>query len=377
MKNQMYKFRAVLIITLANLFISSSIFAQSPQKMSYQVVIRNSSNALVQNTKVGMQISILQGTAEGVPVYTETQAPTTNANGLASIELGTGIPTHDFSLIDWADGPYFIKTETDPAGGTNYTITGTSQLLSVPYALHAKTAEKISNLTNPVNAQDPATKAYVDMIKTNIRNFQDHVGFFGSIDPHDGTIYEAVKIGDQFWMTENLKVTHYANGEEIPFVSDDSDWVRQIKTGAYCFNNNDENNESDTYGALYNYTAALNVCPDGWHLPTKADWDLLDTFLGPDGGSKLADNAPLWHSGDLVDDIQFGETGFSALPGGVRYGDDGSFHDFIGASGYWWCATEYPGNTFAYARQITYENTSFTETWTDKLDGMSVRCVRD
>jgi len=119
------------------LFITVSVWAQSPQKMSYQAVIRNSSNQLVANQKVGMQITILQGSATGTEVYSETQTPTTNANGLVSIEIGGGT---GFSSIDWSTGSYFIKTETDPTGGNAYTITGTSQLLSVPYALYAKTS---------------------------------------------------------------------------------------------------------------------------------------------------------------------------------------------------------------------------------------------
>jgi hypothetical protein len=115
--------------------------------MSYQAVIRNSANALVTSTSIGMRISILQGSASGTEVYAETQTPTTNANGLVNIEIGNGA---GFATINWANGPYFIKTETDPTGGTNYTITGTSQLLSVPYSLNAKTAETAdyNNLTN-------------------------------------------------------------------------------------------------------------------------------------------------------------------------------------------------------------------------------------
>ncbi|MFN5627818.1 MAG: hypothetical protein ACK48W_00905, partial [Bacteroidota bacterium] len=97
--------------------------------MSYQAVIRDNSNALVTNQVVGMQISILQGSANGTAVYTETQTPTTNTNGLASIEIGSGnLVSGNFATINWANGPYFIKTETDPTGSTNYTITGTSQL---------------------------------------------------------------------------------------------------------------------------------------------------------------------------------------------------------------------------------------------------------
>ena len=127
-----------LIFTLVSVITFSMVFAQAPNKMSYQAVVRNSQNALVSNQSVGMRVSILQGTASGSAVYVETHTTTTNNNGLASIEIGGGAPvTSAFSAINWANGPYFVKTETDPTGGTNYSISGTSQLLSVPYALFA------------------------------------------------------------------------------------------------------------------------------------------------------------------------------------------------------------------------------------------------
>ncbi len=125
-------------------FQSQQIVAQSPEKMSYQAVVRDANNDLIINQSAGMRISILQGSTSGTSVYSETQNPTTNANGLVSIEIGTGTTSDDFSTVDWANGPYFIKTETDPTGGTNYSITGTSQLMSVPYALHAKTAGSVA-----------------------------------------------------------------------------------------------------------------------------------------------------------------------------------------------------------------------------------------
>ncbi len=125
-----------LFMLVAALLITVNVFAQAPQKMSYQAVLRNSSSTLITSAPVGMKISILQGSSTGTTVYAETQMPTTNTNGLASLEIGTGtVLSGNFATINWANGPYFIKTETDPVGGTNYTITGTNELMSVPYAL--------------------------------------------------------------------------------------------------------------------------------------------------------------------------------------------------------------------------------------------------
>ncbi len=168
-----------IVILCAALFMAIGVFAQAPEKMSYQAVVRNSSDALVSNQQVGMQISILQGSPTGTAVYVETQTPTTNANGLVSVEFGNGtVVSGTFASIDWANGSYFIKTETDPTGGTNYTITGTSQMMSVPYALHAKTAETV---TGTITETDPVfsawNKDYNDL--TNKPNFQDSINTYG------------------------------------------------------------------------------------------------------------------------------------------------------------------------------------------------------
>ncbi len=138
-KNYFINKTLLLLTAFLNLH---SIQAQAPQKMSYQAILRNASNALITNTVVGMKISVLQGNITGTVSYAETQTPTSNVNGLVTIEIGTGTPvTNTFATINWANGPYFIKTETDPSGGTNYTISGTSQLLSVPYALFSANAQ--------------------------------------------------------------------------------------------------------------------------------------------------------------------------------------------------------------------------------------------
>ena len=149
------------ITLIALLFCSFTIlFAQAPQKMSYQAVIRKTDGSLVVNTSVGIKISILQGSANGTAAYVETQTTTTNANGLATLAIGGGTPiTGTFAGINWASGTYFIKTEADLLGGSNYTISGTSQLLSVPYALYAGSSQGKTSIVitgNITNAQAAA-----------------------------------------------------------------------------------------------------------------------------------------------------------------------------------------------------------------------------
>jgi hypothetical protein len=117
-----------------------TIFAQSPDLMTYQAVLRDAENHLLTNQSVAIQLSILQTTPNGTSVYTEIHTLNTNANGLVSLEIGDGVSGDDFSLIDWSAGPFYLKSETDPAGGTNYSITTTTQLLSVPYAKYADKA---------------------------------------------------------------------------------------------------------------------------------------------------------------------------------------------------------------------------------------------
>jgi len=126
---------------LAASLVSTFAFAQVQDAMSYQAIIRNSSNELVKSQNVGMRFSILKGSASGPVIYSETQTQTTNINGLVTVKIGAGtFVSGSYSTIDWGADTYFIKIETDPTGTANYTITGTSQLLSVPYALYAKTS---------------------------------------------------------------------------------------------------------------------------------------------------------------------------------------------------------------------------------------------
>jgi hypothetical protein len=159
-----------IIIFATMLLLAITITAQVPNKMSYQAVVRNSSNNLVVNQQIGVKISILKTSTTGVPVYIETQTTTTNQNGLMSIIIGNGNSSYNISDVNWTNGSYFIKTETDPEGGTNYIITGISQMLSVPYALHAKTAESISGTITETDPVFGASEAK-NITSSNITNW--------------------------------------------------------------------------------------------------------------------------------------------------------------------------------------------------------------
>lgn len=155
-----------ICITILTILISiTTLFAQVPEKISYQAVIRNNGNQLVINQSISMRVSILQDSTTATPIYVETHSATTNNQGLVSVSIGGGTAvTGTFSSINWANGPYFVKTETDPTGNTNYSISGISQLLSVPYALYAKKSGSASetdpiyntSLAKSINAADTA-----------------------------------------------------------------------------------------------------------------------------------------------------------------------------------------------------------------------------
>lgn len=136
--------KKILLISFSFIF-TLSIFAQAPQKMTYQAVVRDAGGNLISNDNVGIRVSILQGSASGAAVFSETHVPLTNANGLATFEIGGGsVITGTIAGIDWSTGPYFIKTEVDPTGGTSYTIVSTHQMLSVPYSLYAEVAGSVA-----------------------------------------------------------------------------------------------------------------------------------------------------------------------------------------------------------------------------------------
>ncbi|HQI45470.1 MAG TPA: hypothetical protein PLC59_05400 [Bacteroidales bacterium] len=226
MNKKTRKFRTLLIITLTNLLICSSLWAQSPEKMSYQAVIRNTSGTLVTSTQIGIEINIRQGTPTGTIVYTETQTPTTNANGLVSIVIGGGA---GFSSINWSAGLYFIESKTDIAGGTNYTITGTSQILSVPYALHAKSAE---TLTGGITETDPV---FGSSVASGI-NATDTTYWNNKLDVAPGTVLQMVVLTSE--TTSSLDVTNFTEAHQDYRISITPKGINSIFIIEYYFSIN-------------------------------------------------------------------------------------------------------------------------------------------
>jgi uncharacterized protein (TIGR02145 family) len=368
--------------------------AQVPQKVSYQSVIRDATGELVKSSTVGMRISILQGSVTGTIVYVETHTVTTNVNGLATLEVGNGTtaPTNTFSAIDWSHSPFFLKVETDPAGGTNYTITGISEILSVPYALHAKTADSISanrtldvnnnNITNvatPVNDKDAANKAYVDLLQSQINKLQNTIIAGGFVEDADGNRYNTVKIGTQVWMVENLKTTKYCNGDVIDTTNPDTLDIRNEATPKYQWPYDGNESNVNIYGRLYTWytvTDSRGICPNGWHIPTDNEWAILtNSFGGEDiAGDKLKEiGSSHWKSSNTE---VTNESGFTALPGGYHESDGESYG--IGRVGIWRSRSvdEY-NDEAAYVRYMHSDyNFAMRAVW-PKKSGYSVRCIKD
>jgi uncharacterized protein (TIGR02145 family) len=353
------------LLLIATLLFTQKSTAQAPQKMSYQSVIRNSSNVLLANTQVGIRISVLQGSAAGTAVYVETQTATTNGNGLMSLQIGTGIATTGtFAGINWATGPYFIKTETDPSGGTNYSITGTQEILSVPYALNGITAAQADAITAQASA---------------IESLQSQVAVL--MTPSIPT----VSIGTQSWQQFNLDVSIYRDGTVIPQVTDQTAWAN-LTTGAWCYVNNDPTNGS-TYGKLYNWyavagihdndpnTANKKLAPLGFHIPTTGEWTTLSNYLGgaSEAGTKIK-STQLWSP---LSTAGTNSSGFTGLPGGARR-LFGSFFLNIGGYGAWWSSSQSPivGPLGALSRFMN-SDFIFNNDISDANEGLSVRCIRD
>ena len=162
--------KKLILSIVAVATISLSSFGQAPEGFKYQAVVRDAGNIILNSQAVGMRMTILQGSLPGTLVYQETFTPTTNAYGLVNLEIGNGtVVSGTFATINWANGPFFIETAVDVSGGTSYTVMGTSQLMSVPFALHANTANNVVNDAVDDADNDPSNEIQdISLTGTNL-----------------------------------------------------------------------------------------------------------------------------------------------------------------------------------------------------------------
>jgi len=393
------------------LFILLPLFAfsQSPQKINFQSILRNTNGEVQSNKSVSLKISILSGSISGSSVYSETHTKTTDISGLISLQIGNGtVLSGVFGNIAWGSVAHFIKLEADFSGGSNYVLLGTQELMSVPYALYAtKTDTSSLNLVNRLNAKvnisDTANmlsnyrtginakvnisdtssmlNPYLrksDAIVDDLHNQDKLLQSFSNVIDIDGNIYKTVKIGTQIWMSENLKTSRYRNGDPIPIVTDNTTWSG-LTNGARCWYDNDSTLYEYSYGNLYNWYAASdnrNICPTGWHVPSDNEWTIMIDYLGGlsvAGGKMKVKGTTYWNSPNLG---ATNETGFTSLPGGYRKGWDGVYVD-IKNSGYFWSSSEIDP-FFNWNCYINYNSNSILRfSVVNSRDGFSIRCIKD
>jgi uncharacterized protein (TIGR02145 family) len=398
------------LFTLLALIATIAIFAQAPQGFNYQATVRNNSGELLLNQSVSFKFSILQNSASGDIVYSETQTANTDDLGQINLVVGQGTaPTGTFSAINWGSGSYYLGIELN--SGTGYVNIGTTQLMSVPYALYANSSGnaqaatpnlasvltvnngannlQIKNLADPTDAQDAVTKSFSELqLQAQVTQLQAQIEALQNYN----MLQSGLNIGQQVWATINLNVTTYRDGTPIPQVTDPTAWA-SLTTGAWCYYNNDPANGA-IYGKLYNCYAVAGIhdtdpstpnkvlAPIGWHVASYGEWDTLSNFLGGDAvaggimksmGTIQAGNG-LWESPntDATND-----SGFNVLPGGYRSNQG----DFYNINNEFWISL----NTTPYAfRNLRYDRSEINSPnlfgyynhFTEKA-GASIRCIKD
>lgn len=239
-----------------------------------------------------------------------------------------------------------------------------------------------SNLTGLSDGTTYYYRAYAT--NSSGTTYGTQYSFITPVTDIEGNVYKTVAIGDKVWMAENLKVTKFNDNTDIPLVTDGTEWSTQT-AAAYCWYNNDPDYFKPLYGALYNWYAAnsATICPTGWHVSTDAEYNAMEVTLGlpladvdiwgwrgTNHGSQMK-NTTGWNAGENGTNT----SGFSALPGGYRFYEDGLFNG-QNSLAYFWTATEHDADRGWY-RRLDGNNTAVYKASTDKEAGKSVRCVKN
>ena len=288
-------------------------------------------------------------------------------------------------------------TSTTAVSGGNITDAGGGTILARGVCWNTGPAPTIANnkttdgtttgtFTSNITGLTDGVTYYYRAYATNSSGttYGTEYSFITPVTDVEGNLYKTVIIGTKVWMAENLKVTKFSDNTDITLASDAAAWIGLTGPG-YCWYNNDADFNKPVYGALYNWYAAntTNICPTGWHVPTDAEYNALEVSLGlatadvdiwgwrgSDHGSKMK-NTTGWNAGENGTNT----SGFSALPGGYRFHNDGQFNG-QNSLAYFWTATEHDADRGWY-RRLDGNNAAVYKASTDKNAGKSIRCVKD
>ncbi|MEY3376512.1 MAG: hypothetical protein RL463_822 [Bacteroidota bacterium] len=381
--------------TLLLLILSVTIYAQSPLGFSFQTIIRDAEGKVQKNQAVKLRFSILQGSESGSSIYSETHSKTTNEYGVINLTVGTGTPVSgSFSSIVWGSNIHFLKTEIDPLGGNNYTLSSTSQLMSVPYATYASQADTALNVPD----NDPNNELQqLSVSLTGDTLFLQNGGFViipgisaANVPPPsypDGTVHcsgTPTAIVDvtnattgKTWMDRNLGASQVAtNSTDTNSYGDLNQWGRGAE-GHQCRNSPTTTtlSSSDQPGhgnfitvnsGNFDWRSPQNTnlwqgvnginnpCPSGYRIPTEAE-------LNVERSSWVNNNG----AGAFASPLKLPLTGY-------RSDSNGLLRE-VGTFGYYWSSTVSSTN----ARSLSFSSSSASMNTNGRANGFSVRCIKD
>jgi uncharacterized protein (TIGR02145 family) len=368
------------VIVFGNLFMGLlSMVALAQESFDYVAVVRDSAGVALPNQTVEARVSIIQGSPGEEPIYIETHSVVSNAAGYITLPVGTGtIISGTFDNIPWQFPTLFIKIEVDINAGTDYQEVGTTQLVSVPYALYT------SGLT--ISNED-GKEFTLEVDTTGDLSANEHGPCGPSLtmtDPRDGKVYDLVEIGLQCWFKENLDV-----GTMINSATD------QTNNGAlekYCYNN--DTNNCHVYGALYQWGEMMSytwvfggqgICPPGFHVPSDEEWDQLAIWVGTMSpywwedvsywyaGGKLKETGTAHWTSPNTDATN--ESGFTALGAGYWNNNDNAFYGLNTETRIYASTATSP--TERWMDRMTYNSHYLYNNWkVHPNDANSVRCVK-
>jgi len=379
------------------------IMAQAPQGFTYQGVATDNNGFELQNQTISIQASILSSSATGTTVWQETHNTTTDTFGLFNVTIGEGTSTNGgssatFSEIDWGAASHFMKVEIDVSGGANYVHVGTSQMMSVPYALYAENSKNADNANDSIRISPFGDSLIINGYSIIIPglSYQNIAPTFGSVTDYDGNTYSTMDYGGAGeWMTENLRITKFSNGDPINVASFTYNGGSVSQYGNYYIHSyHDPSGGTDPEVFFYNGFAmqdSRNVCPTGWHVPTRSEWiQLIELFGNVDPSQSWNSIPTTWNqSGSALKDINYWSNALtyssnyshmSAYPTGQTAALQGNYYGHYDYT-YIWTTTltgQWDGNSDGVWQMYLHDTTFDAKFQAEGLiDFGCIRCKKD